>query len=55
MKNSRLNLGIPMLAYYTAVSGYPVKDRGIIPDHSIRPSIHDVLAERMLCWILHWN
>jgi hypothetical protein len=44
LPNSRLNLGIPMLAYYTAVRGYQPKDRGIIPDHPVIPTIHDVLG-----------
>jgi hypothetical protein len=43
LPNSRLNLGIPMLAYYTAVSDYPHADRGILPDHEVRPGIRDIL------------
>jgi hypothetical protein len=44
LPNSRLNLGIPMLAYYTAVQGYQLKDHGIIPDHPVTPAIQDVLS-----------
>jgi hypothetical protein len=43
LPNSRLNVGIPMLAYYTAVKDYPYTDRGIIPDHEVRPGIRDLL------------
>jgi hypothetical protein len=43
LPNSRLNLGIPMLAYYTAVKNYPYPDRGIIPDYEVSPSIDDIL------------
>jgi hypothetical protein len=43
LPNSRLNLGIPMLAYYMAVKDYPHTDRGIIPDHEVRPGIRDLL------------
>ncbi len=35
LPNSRMNVGIPMLAYYTAVKNYPYPDRGIIPDHEV--------------------
>lgn len=44
LPNSRLNLGIPMLAYYTAVRGYQPKDHGIIPDYPVVPTIHHVLG-----------
>jgi C-terminal processing protease CtpA/Prc len=43
LPNSRLNLGIPMLAYYTAVSGYPYPDRGILPDYPVKPTILDLV------------
>lgn len=43
LPDSRLNLGIPMLAYYTAVSGYPYPDRGVIPDYTVKPTILDLL------------
>lgn len=43
LPNSRLNVGIPMLAYYTAVKDYPYTNRGIIPDHEVRPGIRDLL------------
>jgi len=43
LPNSRLNIGIPMLAYYTAVKDYPYPDHGIIPDHEVKPGIQDIL------------
>jgi hypothetical protein len=43
LPNSRLNIGIPMLAYYTAVKDYPFRDHGIIPDHEVIPAIRDIL------------
>jgi hypothetical protein len=46
LPNSRLNIGIPMLAYYTAVKDYPYADRGIIPDYEVKPDIQDILNEK---------
>lgn len=46
LPNSRLNVGIPMLAYYTAVKNYPYPDRGIIPDHEVSPAIEDILNKK---------
>jgi hypothetical protein len=44
LPNSKLNLGIPMVAYYTAVSGYPFNDRGVIPDHKVEPTVNQILS-----------
>ncbi len=46
LPNSRLNIGIPMLAYYTAVKDYPYPDRGIIPDYEVKPGIQDILNDK---------
>ena len=46
LPNSRLNVGIPMLAYYTAVKNYPFKDRGIMPDHEVKRTIEDILNKK---------
>jgi C-terminal processing protease CtpA/Prc len=43
LPNSRLNVGIPMLAYYTAVKNYPWPDRGIMPDYEVKPTLQDIL------------
>lgn len=40
---SRFVLGIPLWHYHMAVSGYPHRDRGIIPDVPVAPSVHDLL------------
>lgn len=43
LTHSRLVVGIPMLAYYTAVKDYPFTDRGLIPDYEVKPGINDML------------
>jgi len=43
LPNSKLNVGIPMMAYYTKVNGYPHPDRGVIPDYEVTPSLSDIL------------
>lgn len=43
LTNSRLIMGIPMLAYYTAVKDYPFTDRGLIPDYEVKSDINDIL------------
>jgi hypothetical protein len=45
LPNTRIQIGIPMILYTMAVEGYP-KDRGIVPDVSVRPTIEDLLAGR---------
>ncbi len=40
-----LQLRVPLILYTLAVDGYP-KDRGIVPDISVTPSIEDLLAGR---------
>jgi hypothetical protein len=46
LPNSRMNVGIPMLAYYTAVRNFPFTDRGVIPDHEVVPAINDILNKK---------
>ncbi len=43
LPHSNLELGVPLLAYYSAVRGYPHPDRGILPDHPVVPTIDDIL------------
>ncbi len=43
LPHSNLELGIPLLAYYSAVQGYPYPDRGILPDHTVVPTIDEIL------------
>jgi C-terminal processing protease CtpA/Prc len=44
LPNSRLNIGIPMLAYYMAVKDYPYKDHGVLPDYTVKPTVKDLLT-----------
>lgn len=44
LPNSKLNVGIPMVAYYTAVSGYPFNDRGVVPDYKVEPTVNQILS-----------
>lgn len=44
LPNSKLNVGIPMVAYYTAVSGYPFNDRGVTPDYKVEPTVNQILS-----------
>jgi hypothetical protein len=43
LPNSRLTVGIPLIAYYLKVDGYPYPDRGVIPDYEVRPTSGDLL------------
>lgn len=44
LPNSKLNIGIPLMAYYMKVDGYPYPDRGVIPDYEVKPAIEDRLT-----------
>lgn len=44
LPNSRLNVGIPLMAYYLNVDGYPHPDHGVIPDYEVKPSTSDILS-----------
>ena len=54
LPNSKMKLGIPLMAYYTAVKDYEFTDRGIMPDHPIRNTIKEVLTpgDEVLDWTL---
>lgn len=43
LTNSRLIMGIPLMAYYTAVKDYPMTDRGLMPDYEVKLGINDLL------------
>jgi hypothetical protein len=45
LPNTRIQVRIPLVVYTMAVDGYP-KDRGIVPDHPVSPTIEDLLAGR---------
>jgi hypothetical protein len=42
---SRLRVSVPLVLYTMAVDGYP-KDRGIVPDFPVTPTVEDLLAGR---------
>ncbi|UCE41488.1 MAG: hypothetical protein JSV17_00405 [Candidatus Aminicenantes bacterium] len=44
LPNTKIQVRIPMIRYTMAVSGYP-KDRGIIPDYPVSPTIEDLLND----------
>ncbi len=46
LPNTGIRVGIPMVRYTMAVSGYEPADRGLIPDIPINPTIEDVLSGR---------
>ena len=41
LSNSLLQIGIPLMKYSMAVKEYKYKDRGVIPDYKISPTIKD--------------
>ena len=45
LPNTRIQIRIPLVLYTMAVDGYP-KDRGIVPDFPVTPTIEDLLAGR---------
>jgi C-terminal processing protease CtpA/Prc len=45
LPNTKIRVRIPMIRYTMAVSGYP-KDRGIIPDYPVSPTIKDLLNDK---------
>lgn len=44
LPNSRLNIGIPMLAYYTAVPESPWPGHGVMPDYTIVREVADITS-----------
>ena len=42
---SRIQVRVPLILYTMAVDGYP-KDRGIVPDYPVAPTIEDLMAGR---------
>ena len=46
LPNSKIELGIPLMAYYTAVQDYEFTDRGIMPHYQVQPTITGVLSGR---------
>ena len=46
LPNSRIRVDIPMVKYTMAVGDSSPPDRGLLPDHTVVPTIDDVLTER---------
>ena len=43
LPNSRLNIGIPLMAYYLKVENYPYPDNGVKPGFEVKSDISDIL------------
>lgn len=46
LPHSRLNIGIPLMAYYLHVDGYAYPSHGVIPDFEIKPSASDIISAK---------
>jgi hypothetical protein len=46
LPNSLLQIGIPLMKYSLAVKAYEYKDRGVIPDYHITPTIKDKILSQ---------
>jgi len=45
LPHTKIQARVPLILYTMAVDGYP-KDRGIVPDFPVTPSIEDLMADR---------
>jgi len=48
LPNSKLTLGIPMMAYYMKVSDYPCTDSGVVPDYPVSQTLEAILNHQDL-------
>lgn len=46
LPNTKLGMGVPLVGFFTNVSGYPYKDRGIIPEWEVTASVEDILKNK---------
>jgi hypothetical protein len=46
LPHTGIEIATPQWDYHMAVSGYPFKDRGVLPDHEVVPTIDDILRQR---------
>lgn len=46
LPNTDLELAVPQWNYFMAVSGYPHKDRGILPDYPVEYTAQDLIQKR---------
>ena len=44
LPNSKLQLGVGLVTYYQAVSGYKYSDRGVLPDYPVSYTIAQIIA-----------
>lgn len=44
LPNSKLNVGIPLMAYYLKVEDYSCPDHGVIPDFEVKPSASAIIS-----------
>ena len=44
LPNSKLQLGVGLVTYYQAVSGYKYRDRGVLPDYAVGYTIAELMA-----------
>lgn len=44
LPNTRLRVEVPLVAYRLAVSGYPHKTRGLLPNHTVAYTIEELLS-----------
>lgn len=44
LPGSKLNIGIPLMAYYMKVDGYPFQDRGVIPEYKVKPTTANLIS-----------
>jgi len=45
LPHTQIRIAIPLVRYTMAVSDYP-KDRGIVPEYQVSPTIEDLLQDR---------
>ncbi|MGN6616062.1 MAG: S41 family peptidase [Ilyomonas sp.] len=46
LPNTKLTLGIPLMAFYTRVLDNGYKNRGVLPDYEVKLSVYDVFLKR---------
>ena len=44
LPNTKVMVGVPMMTYYMAVSGYKDASRGVVPDHEVKYTIAELIA-----------
>jgi C-terminal processing protease CtpA/Prc len=44
LPHTKLQVGVPLMTYYMAVSGYEAKAHGVLPDYPVKYTIEELLA-----------